>query len=64
MAKSRFVESRRLRPLLAYCAIAFVVLLVADAVASRTGGLRQLVVLAWMILFPAGGWIVWKRADR
>jgi hypothetical protein len=60
--KSRFVESRRLRPLLVYCALALVVLLVADAfVSSLADGVRRFVVPAWMILFPLGGWFVWRR---
>jgi len=62
--KSQFVEARRLRPLLVYCVVAFVVLLVADAaVAALDGGtVRGAVVLSWMIVFPVGGWLVWKRA--
>ncbi len=64
MPKSRFVEARRLRPLIAYLAVSVVVVLVTDAVlrAVAPGGTgRQLLVFAWLVLFPLGGWIVWRR---
>ena len=64
MPKSRFVSASKLRPLIVYFAVAFAVLLLADAaldafVSGR--GARQLVVIAWIVLFPLGGWLVWRR---
>jgi hypothetical protein len=45
-----------------YCAIAFVVLLVADIALQSLGwGGRHLLVLGWMIAFPLGGVWVWRR---
>ena len=66
MPESRYVSARRLRPLIVYFAVAFVALLGVDAlvdvlVAGR--GARQAVVLAWIVLFPVGGWLVWRRGD-
>lgn len=64
MPKSRFVSASKLRPIILYCALAFVVLLLADALLAavapgRAGRLG--VVIAWMVLFPFGGWLVWRR---
>jgi hypothetical protein len=63
MPKSQFIDSRRVRPLLLYCTVAFLVLLLADAALQAFGGegARMFVVLAWLVLFPAGGWMVWTR---
>lgn len=64
MPKSRFVSASKLRPLIVYFAIAFAVLLVVDAALNALvpgGGARQLVVIAWVVLFPLGGWLVWRR---
>lgn len=66
MPKSRYVSASRLRSLIVYFAIAFASLLAADTLvgmlgAGRAG--RQLVVLAWIVLFPVGGWLVWRRGE-
>lgn len=64
MPRSRFVSASRLRPLIAYCAVAFAVLLVVDAALNAfvpARGVRQIMVIAWIVLFPLGGWLVWRR---
>lgn len=63
MPESRFVSARRLRPLLSYLAVAVVGLLVADALlrALDDREWRTLVALAWVVLLPFGGWLVWRR---
>ena len=66
MPKSRYISASRLRPLVVYFAVAFAVLLAADALvgmlAGGRGG-RQVVVLAWIVLFPLGSWLVWRRGE-
>ena len=60
MAESRFISAARLKPLVAYLAVAFVVLLVlAEVVPS--GAARTALVAAWFVLFPLGGWLVLRR---
>lgn len=47
-----------------YMAVAFVVLLLADGVARELfgGGMaRRAVAGSWVVLFPLGGWLVWRR---
>jgi hypothetical protein len=64
MPKSQIAPASRLRALLVYVACAFVALLVADAVAQSlgaAGATRRAVGLGWMVFFPVGGWIVWRR---
>lgn len=64
MPKSQFVSATKLRPMIAYFALAFVVLLLSDATleALASGlGARRFVGFVWMVLFPMGGWLVWKR---
>jgi hypothetical protein len=64
--KSRYVSASRLRPLVIYFAVAFAVLLAADALVGMLGtgrGGRQVVVLGWIVLFPLGGWLVWRRGE-
>ncbi len=64
MPKSRFVSASRLRPLLLYFAVAFVVLLVLDGALQAVAPSRPsrfALVLGWMVLFPLGGWLVWRR---
>lgn len=60
MPESRFVSARRLRPLLVYCAIAFLVMLLFGVVAPP-GPIRNVLVIAWLVLFPTGGWLVFRR---
>ena len=61
MSESRFVSARRLKPLIAYFAVAFVVLLLLSALLPG-GGTRSALVAAWIVLFPVGGWLVYRRA--
>ncbi|KPJ84300.1 MAG: hypothetical protein AMS19_01220 [Gemmatimonas sp. SG8_23] len=61
MPESQFVSASRLKPLLVYCTVAFVVLLALTAVLPG-GRLRNGVVIGWIFLFPLGGWLVFRRA--
>lgn len=60
MAESRFVSAARLKPLIVYFAVAFAVLLAVAALAPA-GRVRDGLVLAWIVLFPFGGWFVFRR---
>lgn len=65
MPESRYVSADRLLRILVYVAVALVALLVGNAVLSATGAaseLRRGLVLAWIVLFPLGGWLVWRRS--
>jgi ABC-type nickel/cobalt efflux system permease component RcnA len=63
MPPSRYVSSRRLLRLTTFLAVAFVVLL-ALAVGLRamdsSASMRRVLVLAWFVVLPLGGWWVWK----
>ena len=64
MPKSQFVAAQRLRPMIGYLAAAFLVVLAADAALqwlAPGGGARRILVAAWIVLFPLGGWLVWRR---
>lgn len=64
MPRSQFISASKLRPLIGYFALAFVGLLVVDAALQTLApglGARRLIGFAWMVLFPLGGWLVWKR---
>lgn len=61
MPESRFVSAAKLKPLIGYFALAFVVVVVIGVVAPP-GTLRSGLVLAWLVLFPVGGWLVFRRA--
>jgi hypothetical protein len=58
--QSRFVSAQRLKPLLIYCAVAFVVVLLLGGLAPA-GRTRSLLVIGWLVLFPIGGWMVFRR---
>ena len=60
MPESRFVSAAKLKPLIIYCAVAFAVVVVLGSVVPA-GGLRRALVVAWLVLFPVGGWLVFKR---
>lgn len=60
MPESRFVSARRLKPLILYCAIAFTVVLLIGALAP-VGRARTLLVGGWVVVFPIGGWLVFRR---
>ena len=60
MPQSQFVSARRLKPLIVYCAVAFLVLLAIDRLV-RSGSLGDRLVLAWIVLFPVGAWLVFRR---
>ncbi len=61
MPESRFVSAGRLKPLIAYCAVAFVTLLVLAELAPG-GRMRGVLVALWIVLFPLGGWLVFRRS--
>ena len=61
MPKSRIISAARLKPLVVYCAVAFVVVLGLGTVLPP-GGARTAGVVAWMVLFPIGGWLVLRRS--
>lgn len=59
MPRSQFASARRLRALVYYLGAAFLVVLVADAVLPA-GTARSLLTIGWVILFPLGGWWVFR----
>jgi len=59
--ESRFVSAAKLKPLIGYFAGAFVVVVLIGALLPP-GTLRRGLLLAWMVLFPLGGWLVFRRA--
>ena len=60
MPESRYVSSAKLKPLVGYFAVAFVVVVLLGWLVPA-GSLRRGLVLAWMVLFPVGGWLVLRR---
>ena len=60
MPKSRFIEAERLKPFIAYLAASFVVVLVLGTGMPR-GPARTLLIVAWLVLFPIGGWHILKK---
>jgi hypothetical protein len=58
--ESQFISAKQLKPLLLYFAAAFVALLLLTALLPG-GRLRNAVVVAWIFLFPLGGWLVFRR---
>lgn len=61
MPESRFVSAKQLKPLIIYFAVAFVVVLLIGTMLPA-GRPRSLLVIAWIVLFPLGGWLVFRRA--
>lgn len=62
MPRSRYVSSARLKPLIAYFAMAFVAMLVVGVLVPP-GPLRVVMIAAWIVLFPLGGWLVFRRKE-
>ncbi|MDH3271660.1 MAG: hypothetical protein OEN56_10025 [Gemmatimonadota bacterium] len=62
MPESRIVPARRLKTLVVYFAVAFLVVVVLGT-ALPSGSLRSGLVVAWMVLFPLGGWLVYRRTE-
>ncbi|NNF13618.1 MAG: hypothetical protein HKN72_10350 [Gemmatimonadetes bacterium] len=60
MPESQFVSAAKLKPLIAYCAVAFLVVVILGGVVPA-GGLRRGLVVGWLVLFPVGAWVVFKR---
>ncbi len=61
MPESRFISAAKLKPLVGYMAAAFVVVVLVGWLVPP-GQLRNGLVLAWLVLFPLGGWLVFRRA--
>lgn len=60
MSKSRIIEAKRLKPLIAYLAVAFIVML-ALGTAVPVGPSRSLLIVAWLIILPMGAWRILKK---
>jgi len=60
--KSRYVSAARLKPLIAYFALAFVAILVLGTLVPG-GPLRTVLIAAWIVFFPVGGWLVFRRNE-
>lgn len=60
MPESRFVSAAKLKPLIGYLAVAFAAVVLVGWLVPP-GALRRGLVLAWMVLFPVGGWLVFRR---
>ncbi|HAT38534.1 MAG TPA: hypothetical protein DCS75_08560 [Gemmatimonadetes bacterium] len=60
MPESRFIGADRLKLLVAYLAVAFVIMLAIGAFLDRSG-LRSGLILSWLLLLPVGAWHVLKR---
>ena len=63
MPKSRFIEAERLKPFILYLAAAFLVVFLLGT-AVRPGPVRTVLVLAWLLLFPIGGWKILKKPSN
>jgi len=60
MPRSQFVSSDRLWPLLAYLVIAVIAVIVVGVLVP-SAEFHRILVIAWLVLFPVGGWMVWRR---
>ncbi|MBR43264.1 MAG: hypothetical protein CME18_02425 [Gemmatimonadetes bacterium] len=60
MPESRFIGAGRLKLLVAYLAVAFVIILGIGAFFDRSG-LRSGLILSWLLLLPVGAWHVLRR---
>ena len=58
--ESRFVSAAKAKALIGYFAVAFVVVVLLGTLVPA-GTLRNGLVLAWLVLFPVGGWLVFRR---
>ncbi|MDZ7779610.1 MAG: hypothetical protein U5R14_06675 [Gemmatimonadota bacterium] len=67
MPPSRYVSADRLLRMLAYIAVAVVVLVAADAVFRVFGSpqaVRRTFAVIWIVALPLGGWWLWRRTAR
>ncbi|HAY76615.1 MAG TPA: hypothetical protein DCY33_02155 [Gemmatimonadetes bacterium] len=60
MPESRFIGADRLKLLVAYLGVAFVIILGIGAFLDRSG-LRSGLILSWLLLLPVGAWHVLRR---
>jgi hypothetical protein len=58
--ESRFIGADRLKLLVAYLGVAFVIILGIGAFLDRSG-LRSGLILSWLLLLPVGAWHVLRR---
>lgn len=63
MPESRIVPSKRLKPLIVYFAVAFVVVL-AVGLSVPAGPVRVGLVLGWIVVFPMGAWWVFRATKQ
>ena len=61
MPESRFIGADRLKLLVAYLAVAFMIMLVIDVFFDESG-LRSGLILIWLFLLPVGAWRVLRRS--
>lgn len=67
MPRSQYVSADRLLAVLAYVAVALLLLVAADAFVRALDwgqNVRRLLVVFWVIVFPIGGFEAWRRSDR
>ena len=63
MPPSRYVSSQRLLRLTVFLTVAFVILTVLGLglrALESPPVMRRVLVLAWLVALPVGGWWVWK----
>ena len=60
MPESRFLSAAKAKALIIYFAVAFVVVVLLGTLVPP-GQLRNGLVLGWLVLFPVGGWLVFRR---
>ncbi|GEM_PF-1060939 len=60
MPESRFIGADRLQRLVAYLAVAFMIMLVIDVFFDKSG-LRSGLILIWLLFLPVGAWRVLRR---
>jgi len=59
--ESRFIGADRLQRLVAYLAVAFMIMLVIDVFFDKSG-LRSGLILIWLLSLPVGAWRVLRRS--
>lgn len=60
MPRSQFISSSRLKPFIAYLALAFVIVLGLGAFVPR-GEVRELLLVVWVVGFPTGAFLILRR---
>lgn len=60
MPESRFITSDRLKPLVVYLTMAFMVVL-SVGISLNESELRTALTFIWLLLFPIGVWRILRR---